>query len=154
MIKKELIISDIMDDGIVSVTPETSLKDLIDLFSSKNLSYAPVIDSKGVFKGEVNLHDIIGAGLPEYINMIGNLGFLSTLEPFEDVLKKEDQIKVADIMKKPVLEVKPDTSIIELAFLLMKHKKRHAPVIDKGELLGIVSLTDILNKVLRAKLWI
>ena len=154
MIKKELRVSDIMDNDIVSVTPDTTLKDLIDLFSRKNLCYVPVIDDKGVFKGEINIHDIIGAGLPEYISMIGNLGFLSTLEPFEEVLKNEERIKVSEIMKEPVLEVRPETSIVELAFLLMKMKKRHAPVIHRGELIGIVSLTDILNKVLRAKLWI
>jgi len=153
-IKKELRVSDIMDSSITSVSPETTLREVVDLFSLKDLNYVPVIDKSGKFVGEVNLNDIIGVGLPDYISMIGNLSFLSTLEPFEDVLKNEDNILVKKIMKKSVLEVKLDTSIVELAFKLTKAKKRHAPVVEDGSLKGIVSLTDILNKILRAKLWI
>ena len=150
MIKKELNVSDIMNRCIISVTPETTIKELVDVFSINHISYIPVIDSENELVGEVEINDVIGYGIPDYINMVGSLKFLSTLEPFEEMLKNEEKILVKNIMRKPTLEIKTETSIVELAFRLIKMKKCYSPVIKNGRITGIVGLEDIVNKVLRA----
>jgi len=149
-VKKELTVSDIMTTEVISASPDMTLKELVDIFSRHNLSYVPVINGNNNFIGEININDIIRLGIPNYATMVGNLSFLSSFEPFEEMLKNEDTIYVRDIMKKPNIEISPDASIIELAFKLSSSHKRHAAIVAEGNLIGIVSLVDLLNKVLRA----
>ena len=52
---------------------------------------------------------------------------------------------VCEVMTKPCIVVNPDLAVEHVAKLFIKAKIRTAPVI-KDELLGIISLTDILAK--------
>ena len=52
-----------------------------------------------------------------------------------------------DIMTRTVVTVKPDTSIEELAALLVKNQISGVPVVDnKGELYGIVTENDLISQ--------
>ena len=52
-----------------------------------------------------------------------------------------------DIMTRDVVTVKPETSIEELASLLVKHQISGVPVVDdKGELYGIVTENDLISQ--------
>jgi CBS-domain-containing membrane protein len=52
-----------------------------------------------------------------------------------------------DIMTRIVVTVKPETSIEELASLLVKHQISGVPVVDeKGELYGIVTENDLISQ--------
>jgi CBS domain-containing protein len=52
-----------------------------------------------------------------------------------------------DIMTKDVITVKPETSIEELAKLLVKHGISGAPVVDdQGGLFGIVTENDLISR--------
>lgn len=50
---------------------------------------------------------------------------------------------VREIMSDDVVKVTPRTSLVEAKKLFDKHKIRHAPVVQQGKMVGIVSLTDI-----------
>lgn len=52
-----------------------------------------------------------------------------------------------DIMTRDVVTVKPETSIEELASLLVKHQISGVPVVDeKGDLYGIVTENDLISQ--------
>jgi CBS-domain-containing membrane protein len=56
-------------------------------------------------------------------------------------------LKAKDIMTKEVITVKPETTLEELARLLMKRQISGAPVVDdKGKILGIVTENDLISK--------
>jgi CBS domain-containing protein len=56
-----------------------------------------------------------------------------------------DDMKVAEIMTRPVITVTPETGIKGAAELLVQHGISALPVVDaKGELVGIVSEADLL----------
>jgi CBS-domain-containing membrane protein len=56
-------------------------------------------------------------------------------------------LKARDIMTRDVIAVKPDTTVEELARILMEHHISGAPVVDDmGELVGIVTEHDLINK--------
>jgi len=148
-IKKELTVADIMTTELVTVRPETNLKDLADMFYSNKLSYIPVLDAKGDFIGEVTVGDTLRLGIPDYATMVGSLNFLSTFEPLEELLKNEEKLLVAQIMKKPSFKFTESTSIIEAVLELTQNKRRHIPVVRDKKIVGVVSTMDILNKVLR-----
>ncbi len=52
---------------------------------------------------------------------------------------------VGEIMKKRVVSVCPDTSVDEIAQLLVKKKIKRVPVLEEGKLVGIVSRIDVLR---------
>jgi CBS domain-containing protein len=61
--------------------------------------------------------------------------------------KDPDEVQVHEIMTKPCIVVNPDLSVEHVARLFANHHIRRAPVI-KGELLGVVSVTDIMRQVM------
>ncbi len=148
-IKKEITVADIMSKELFTVKPETNLRELADLFSVQKFSYAPVFDDRGRFIGEVNIRDMLSLGIPNYATMVGSLNFLSAFEPLEELLKNEDILLVGQIMKKPSIQFSADTSIIQAVLEISQNKRRHIPVVEKGKIIGIVSVMDILNKVIR-----
>ena len=148
-ISNELTVKGIMSTDYDTVRPSHSVKDVINLMSKKGLSYLPVVSESHEFLGELNLNDVVKLGIPNYASMLGSLSFLKTFEPFDELLKNEDKILVQDVMKQPMLEISPDASIIELAFKLSRSHKRHATVVSGGKVVGVVSLFDIVTKVLR-----
>lgn len=150
MVKKEITVENIMNRRFTSVRPGTTVREVIDIFVKENLTFVPVSESDGSFAGEVHLIDIIASGLPDYARMIGNMSFLSSIEPFEEMLKHEDSIPVSTIMKMPAHKIHPSTPIIELALRLTETGRKCISVEKDGKIAGVVSLSDILNKLLRA----
>ena len=55
------------------------------------------------------------------------------------------QMRVYEIMTKPCVMVNPDLGVEYVARLFANTRIRRAPVV-KGELLGVISISDILNK--------
>jgi len=53
--------------------------------------------------------------------------------------------KVLDGMSKPAVTCEPTTTITEAFVLMRTHGVRHLPVIEKGRLVGIVSLRDLIS---------
>ncbi|MEM8832243.1 MAG: CBS domain-containing protein [Cyanobacteria bacterium P01_G01_bin.19] len=62
-----------------------------------------------------------------------------------------ERVKIRQIMTKPCIVVDPDRSISDVAKLLVETGIQKAPVV-KDELLGIISLTDIVMKMKVARL--
>ncbi|HOJ64097.1 MAG TPA: PTS sugar transporter subunit IIA [Spirochaetota bacterium] len=148
-IKQEITVADIMSTDIKKVTPDTNLKELCDIFYKYNISYVPVVDENDNFIGEVTVNELLRVGIPNYALMIGNLKFLSSFEPFEELLKNEDKKFVKEIMKKPSIKLLPSSSIIEVALEMTQNNKRHLPVVEGNKIIGIVSFMDLVKKVLR-----
>ena len=57
-----------------------------------------------------------------------------------------DRVNIYEIMSKPLLSVPPDMDIRYCARLFNRFDLSRAPVLDKGEVIGIVSLTDLVMK--------
>jgi CBS domain-containing protein len=55
-----------------------------------------------------------------------------------------DDTNVYEIMTKPVITVPPDMDIRYVARLLYRVGVRRAPVEDRGELLGVISMSDLV----------
>jgi len=145
---KVVTVEDLLTEAPVTVRSDATLADLIDLFHHHNLSYVPVVDDDRLV-GEVALGDVLKAGFPDFASQVGNLKFLKTFEPFENLLKKEDSVLVRDLMKPVAFGCDPSASVVELCFEFLQKGRRHCPVIRGRQLVGVLSVMDILNKVIR-----
>jgi CBS domain-containing protein len=66
------------------------------------------------------------------------------------VLKGKSSKKTAvnDIVSTKVLYVTPETSIEDCMALMTTKRVRHLPVLDEGKLAGIISIGDVVNKII------
>jgi CBS domain-containing protein len=114
---------DIMTTKVVTVKPSTSIEDAARLLVRRKISGVPVVDEKDKTKV---------------------VGILTEA----DLLAAPSGAKtVAEVMKKRVVSVSPDTSVDEIAEILVKKKIKRVPVIDAGKLVGIVSRIDVLRAI-------
>ncbi len=145
---KIVTVEDLLTDPPTVVKPEDTIASLIDLFHHQHLSYAPVVDD-GQLVGEISLGDVLKAGFPDFTAEVGSLKFLKSFEPLDNLLKKEDQLLVRDLMKPVVFGCDPSASVVELCFEFLRKGRRHCPVVRGRELVGVLSVMDILTKVIR-----
>ena len=54
-------------------------------------------------------------------------------------------IKIYEAMKGNVITVSPDTKMRELVSIFRTERISGAPVIENGELVGVISLEDLIN---------
>lgn len=59
-----------------------------------------------------------------------------------------DQVLVHEIMTKPVVTVPPEMKVEYIARLFRQMGIGHVPVMDCGNLVGIVSMTDLITEVI------
>ena len=57
--------------------------------------------------------------------------------------------KVSQIMTKKIISCSLKTTSKELMEIMTSYKIRHSPIIDQGNLLGIVSIGDVVNRLIK-----
>lgn len=60
--------------------------------------------------------------------------------------KKASEIKAKEIMSSPLITIKPEASVEHACELLAENKIRRMPVMENDELLGIISVRNILTR--------
>jgi len=76
------------------------------------------------------------------------VGILTERDLLKRVLAKSENLKrtrVEDVMSAPLISMEPDVQIGDASKLMFEKNIKKMPVIKKGELLGLVTLTDILR---------
>jgi CBS domain-containing protein len=63
-----------------------------------------------------------------------------------------DQVRVVEVMTTDLVTVSPDDDIVGAARLMGARRIRHLPVVEGGNLLGIVGIRDVLGALTEA-LW-
>ena len=83
-------------------------------------------------------------------------GRLEGLFTERDVLNKivapgrdPEAVKLAEVMTRNPDTVSPDASALDTLIRMQTKGYRHVPVVDEGELIGIVSVRDLFNAVKR-----
>jgi CBS domain-containing protein len=62
--------------------------------------------------------------------------------------KSSKDTQIRDLMTSNLVTVSPDTSIDDCMRVMTGRKIRHLPVLDKGELVGIISIGDVVHFVI------
>jgi CBS domain-containing protein len=55
------------------------------------------------------------------------------------------ELKVGDVMTRQVLTLTPDVDVVDAARLMREKKIRHVPVVEDGNVLGIVGIRDVMG---------
>jgi PTS system nitrogen regulatory IIA component len=148
-VDKELMVKDVMRHNVATVTPEDSLKEVANRMFRYRISVVAVVDSTGRMLGIIDDRDLIKAALPDYKALISNLNYSIDVEPFEELLKKEDKIKVAQLFRDEYEVTTPETKIVEVAAMMIFKDIHRVFVTENDVLVGVLLRKDIVNMVIR-----
>jgi CBS domain-containing protein len=62
------------------------------------------------------------------------------------------RLTLEDIMSSPVVTISPDADLVQAIALMHQSGKRHIPVIEGDDIIGIVTSTDVLRVIATKKL--
>jgi CBS domain-containing protein len=154
-------VEDVMVEDVVTVTPSTPFKVLVEKLWSRGVSGLPVVDEAGRPVGIVSESDLLakqehGAG-PEAMQWARHLSRVAAdqgpdaAEAALMELSKAIGRTAADVMTSPVVTIGLDASLTEAATLMHRRGLKRLPVVDaRGRLAGIVSRADLLKAFLRS----
>jgi len=144
-IAKSLVAKDVMTEKLISVTPDTSLKETSARMAAHGISGVPVIDERNSVVGVISEKD--------FLFHMGEKKTRSTMEVIAQCLSSKGCVAVSmhtgfakDIMTSPALTVFDDTPVFEIASIFAKKNINRVPVLDQnGHLAGIVARADIFR---------
>jgi CBS domain-containing protein len=140
-------IRDLMTTDVVTVTPETTLKDAAALLVARGISGVPVVNAEGVVVGVFSEADVLvkegGEGRRE-----GLLGWL--FEPDSTLEQKLTAKTVGDAMTAPAITVDPDVPTHKAAARMVDNAVNRLPVVEDGKLVGIVTRADLVRAFTRS----
>jgi len=122
----------------VTIHEGTSLGDARTHMQRSDVSRLLVVDTSGHLVGIVTWGDVAEAWPSRF----------SPLEPFE-VRELMARVMVEEVMTVPVVSVDSDTTVAEAASLMFEHKLGALPVVDGGEVVGILTNSDLLQGLVR-----
>ncbi|MGH7934131.1 MAG: CBS domain-containing protein [Candidatus Binataceae bacterium] len=85
-----------------------------------------------------------------HLPVVGDSGLVGILTP-EDVYRHGARLshtRVDAAMKPNPIIVRPETSVEDAARILLSHKIRGLPVVEKDQLVGMITTTDLLKALL------
>ena len=151
----QLTVREIMTTAVITVKPETTVRELADILAKNKISGVPVADDKGRVLGMVSEADIIlqdaDLHFPYYIQFLESVIYLQSVHKFEERFRKQIGSKVSEIMTEEVVSVTPEQTVREVATLMADRNVNRLPVTEKGRLVGIVTRGDIVRAIAQQK---
>jgi mannitol/fructose-specific phosphotransferase system IIA component (Ntr-type)/CBS domain-containing protein len=147
-VKKTLVAPYVMKPISHSVTAETVLVKAVDVLVAAPDEGVPVLDGQNKLVGELTSREILSLGMPKYLDLIVNPSMLDNFEPFENFFKHENTMSVRELCRHDVIQVTPDTPVVQVAHLMMTHQKRRVYVVEGDDLQGVIYRKDIVERVL------
>jgi CBS domain-containing protein len=138
-------VEQVMRTEIVTIRPETSVIEVVELLWDTGSSALPVIDELGQVVGIVSDHDLLtrgGMGITMSVERATDADFARDLqESLEDPRRR-----VSEVMTTDVRTVAPDELLGRAAKIMVEKRLKRLPVVDdSGKLLGILVRFDVLN---------
>ncbi|MFH1957103.1 MAG: CBS domain-containing protein [bacterium] len=120
---------DIMTENVLTISPEATLADAIELLIAKKISGMPVIDAAEKMIGIISEKDIL------------NFAFSGNIH----------NTRVREAMTEKVVSFPPGTDADKISLSISENKFRRVPIVEGGKVVGIVSRRDIIRILLSSQ---
>ena len=125
----ESLVKKLLTRKCFTINENDSVTNIINILTDHNIGALPVLNSKKHLAGIVSERDII-----------------------KNILKEKDdnffQKTAQSLMTKSVIFCGIETRCYELMVIMTKNKIRHIPIVKNKEPIGMVSIGDVVNRLL------
>jgi CBS domain-containing protein len=118
-------VKDAMTAEVKTAAPSQSLTDVARLMKQEDVGSVPVVDGERLI-GVVTDRDIVVRGIADGSD--------------------PHAIKAGDIASRDVVTVRPDDDLDAALRLMAQHQVRRLPVVDEGQLVGVVAQADVAHE--------
>lgn len=139
-------VKEIMTKDVISLNPNIFAKDALDILFKRQISGLPVIDAQSRLLGMFTEKDVLGYILPSYILTVGSFIYEENPKSVKKKFMELDKIKISQLMRKEVVTITPDTTLCEVARIMLTQKARRVVVVDETKkVVGIVARCDLVR---------
>jgi CBS domain-containing protein len=122
--RENMNIQEVMDTELLTIAPETTLREAAQRMSGRNVGAALLLD----------------AAIGSYLGIITERDLLNAIAAGDD----PDVRRVADSATSNIVSVSADASLEQAAQKMIEGDFRHLLVIASGDAIGIVSMRDLI----------
>lgn len=134
--KRREPISHIMTKNVATVQVSDDLHDVIDLVKKNHIRHVPVLEG----------HDVVGIISSTDINRLTFSSLFENQEGADEAIL--EMLTISQVMTQKPRTVEAALSIKEVAEILASEEYHALPVIENGQLAGIVTTTDVIKYLL------
>jgi CBS domain-containing protein len=141
-----MIASDVMTRNVLSVPPEATVAQAVELMLERGISGLFVVDATGtlagiVTEGDLLRRDELGTERRRswWLRLIASPGRQAA-----DFTRTHGR-RVADVMTHDVLSVRTDAPLEEIVTLMEERRIKRVPVLECDRVVGVVSRADLLR---------
>ncbi|MCA9942716.1 MAG: CBS domain-containing protein [Anaerolineales bacterium] len=125
-----------MSAPVITVPPDMSVPDCLKLMQRERIRRTPVVDN-GRLVGIVSDKDLLNASPSDATSLsVWEISYLI------------NKIKVKDVMTKEVLTIQQEMPIEEAARIMVDNKVGGLPVVNNGDIVGLITETDLFKMLL------
>jgi CBS domain-containing protein len=145
-----MIAEDLMTRNIKSVEPSTPVVVAANLMLANHISGLPVLTQQGRLVGIVSEGDLLRRReLGTEIKRSWWMDILASHGRLAEEFTHANGRLVEEVMTQQVVTISRETTLVDIVSLMDAHTIKRLPVVEKGQLVGIVSRADILRALLR-----
>ncbi len=148
-----MLAKDVMTTSVVTVTPETEVREVARIFLDNRISGAPVVDANGRLIGIISEGDLLHRAESGTAHRPRSwwLELISAPDERSVSYVREHARHVGDVMTKDVATVDEEAPLDAVADLLEKRRIKRVPVMRGDRIVGIVSRANLLQGLIAAK---
>jgi CBS domain-containing protein len=138
-----------MTREVITISPDTEIAQAAQLLLTNRINGVPVIDDAGKLVGILCQSDLIiqqkNIPIPSLFTLLDGFISLTSSKKLDKEVEKIAATKVADAMTANPVTVNSDTGIEDIAALMVEKGYHTLPVVDAGNLVGILGKEDVLR---------
>ena len=112
-------------DSVISVAPDDTIGQAVEVLCRHRIGAALVKDAKGDLVGILSERDIMRGVAAQAVNCLS--------------------LSVSELMTRALVSCRPGDSINDVMVLMTERRIRHLPVIEKEQLVGVISIGDVVK---------
>lgn len=125
---QQILVKDHMSTNLVTFRPDDTIDQVLEGLTKRKISGAPVLDESGALVGIISEVDCLGEIIKgKYSNTV------------------RFPARVKEHMSTNIISLDPGMSLFDAAQKFLEHKIRRFPVLKDGQLVGQLSLSDVIR---------
>lgn len=123
-----------MSSPVITIGEQMPVMEALDLMRKKSIRRTPVLNKAGEMVGIVSDKDLLNAGPSDATSLsVWEINYLLS------------RLVVKEVMSRKVLTIEANTPIEEAAYVMAQNKIGGLPVMENGQMVGLITETDLFK---------